>query len=145
MPMISSPCQTPRKHANAREEDPRLRAGDCLLEVLREASAAVEPSKRSSNHPAFSLSLEGADTLGASDDLNDPLAELGERLGQLLSAVHALRMGAHRHRIVNAACGPTLPSPASAWHGSYPGISCRQRRCGTTGENDPKPKLRRSK
>jgi hypothetical protein len=33
--------------------------------------------------------------------------------------------------------GPTLPSAASAGHGSYLGISCRQRRCGTTGENDP--------
>src|SRR6267378_588015 len=31
--------------------------------------------------------------------------------------------------------GPTLPSAASARHGSYRGISCRQRRCGTTGEN----------
>src|SRR5215831_2730252 len=91
MPMISGPCETARKHANAREEDPRLGAGDCLLEVLREASAAVEPSKRSFNHPAFSLSLEGTDTLGASDNLNDPLAERGDRLGQLLTAIHAVR------------------------------------------------------
>src|SRR5260370_38913099 len=41
-------------------------------------------------------------------------------------------------RTLAAGYGPTLPSPASAWNGSYLGISCRQRRCGTTGENDPK-------
>jgi hypothetical protein len=36
-----------------------------------------------------------------------------------------------------AAPGPTLPSAASAGHGSYQGISCRQRRSWTTVEDDP--------
>jgi hypothetical protein len=31
--------------------------------------------------------------------------------------------------------GPTLPSPASVGHGSYLGISCRQRRSRTTVED----------
>ena len=35
------------------------------------------------------------------------------------------------------AIGPTLPSAASAGHGSYQGISCRQRRSYTTVEDDP--------
>ena len=33
--------------------------------------------------------------------------------------------------------GPTLPSPASGWHGSYRGISCRQRQLCATVEDDP--------
>src|SRR5215470_10374066 len=33
--------------------------------------------------------------------------------------------------------GPTLPSAASAGHGSYLGISCRQLRSGITAEVDP--------
>src|SRR5438552_2063237 len=90
MSMAQGPCQAAREHANARKKNPRLRACDCLLEVLREAPAAVEPSKRSFNHPAFSLRLEGADTLQSRDDLNGPFAELIECIGQLLSAVHAV-------------------------------------------------------
>ena len=80
MPMFSGPCETPRKHANAGKEDPRLGARDCFLEILREPSAAVEPSKRSFNYPASRLGLERTDTLRSCDDLNDPFAELGERV-----------------------------------------------------------------
>src|SRR6266852_3939526 len=36
-----------------------------------------------------------------------------------------------------SAPGPLLPSTASAGHGSYLGISCRQRGRRTTAENDP--------
>src|SRR5919199_4926715 len=88
--MISGPGQVPRKHANTRYEDPGLGAGDGLLEVLGEASAAIEPSKCSLDHPAFSLGLEGADALGSCDDLDGPLAELDERLGKLFAPVHAV-------------------------------------------------------
>src|SRR5258708_38116103 len=35
--------------------------------------------------------------------------------------------------------GPTLPSAASAGHGSYLGISCRHCRQRTTAEDDPYP------
>src|ERR1700730_15550276 len=51
MAIVSGPCQTPRKHANAGKEDPRLGARDCFLEILGEPSASVEPSKRPFNHP----------------------------------------------------------------------------------------------
>src|SRR5580700_2371302 len=60
---VSSPGQTPRKHANAGKEHPRLGAGDCFLEIFGQASTAVEPSKRSFNHPASPFGLERADTL----------------------------------------------------------------------------------
>src|SRR6202030_4057665 len=49
---VSRPSQTPRKHANAGKEHPRLGTGDRFLEIFRQASTAVEPSKRSFNHPA---------------------------------------------------------------------------------------------
>src|SRR5208337_5483286 len=81
MPMFSGPCQTPREHANAGEDDPRLGAGDCFLEIFREPSATVEPSKRSFNNPTSRLGLECTDALRSRDDLNGPLAELGDRRG----------------------------------------------------------------
>src|SRR5216684_2760131 len=87
MPMISGPCQTSRKHTDAGEHDPRLCAGDCLLEVLGEAPAAVEPGKGPLNHPAFRLGLESADALRPCDDLNRPRAQLGDRVEQLVAAV----------------------------------------------------------
>ena len=34
-------------------------------------------------------------------------------------------------------CGPTLPSPASDWNGSYRRMSCRTRQLSTTAESDP--------
>jgi len=113
MPMFSGPCQASGKNANARKDDPCLRAGDCLLEIFREASAAVEPSKRSLNDPTSRLGLESADTLRSCDDLNDPLAELGDRVGQLLPPVdtvgenvtqlwkHQPDMFQQRHRAMN--------------------------------------------
>jgi len=45
--------------------------------------------------------------------------------------------GLRRCGLLTAGSGPTLPSSASARHGSYLGISCRQLRCGITAEDDP--------
>src|SRR5215475_13622412 len=90
MPMISGPRQTAGKDANASKEDPGLRAGDCLLKIFRQASAAIEPSKCSFDHPALWLRFKCTGTLRSCDDLDKPLAELRERLEQLLPAVHAV-------------------------------------------------------
>src|SRR5260370_10406402 len=87
---FSSPCETARKHANACEHDPRLCAGDCLLEILGEATTAVEPGQGPFNHPAFRLSLESADTLRSCDDLNGPWPQFGDRVEQLVAAVNAV-------------------------------------------------------
>src|SRR6202051_5241166 len=64
MAIVSGPCQTPRKHANAGKEDPRLGARDCFLEILGEPSASVEPRKRPFNHPTSRLGLERTERLG---------------------------------------------------------------------------------
>src|SRR5258708_13980426 len=72
---FSSPCETARKHANACEHDPRLCAGDCLLEILGQATTAVEPGQGPFNHPAFRLILERADTLRSCNDLNAPSSQ----------------------------------------------------------------------
>ena len=87
MPMISGPCQTSRKYTNAGEQQPRLGTRDGFLEIFGEASAAVEPCKRSFNDPTSWLDLERTGILGSGDDFNGPPAELGERVGQLLPAV----------------------------------------------------------
>src|SRR6516164_8828960 len=63
MPMISGPCQTAGKDANASKEDPGLRAGDCLLKIFRQASAAIELSKCSFDHPALWLRFKCTGTL----------------------------------------------------------------------------------
>ncbi len=44
------------------------------------------------------------------------------------------REGAFSHSL-----GPRRPSQASARDGSYRRMSCRQRRCGATGDDDPSP------
>src|SRR5215468_9896732 len=90
MAMISGPCQAAGKDANASKEDPGLRTGDCLLKIFRQASATIEPSKCSFDHPALWLRLECTGTLRSCDDLDKPLAELRECLGQLLSTVHSV-------------------------------------------------------
>src|SRR5712671_3859857 len=87
---FSGPCEATRKHANACEHDPRLCAGDCLLEILGEATTAVEPGQGPFNHPAFRLSLESADTLRSCDDLNGPWPQFGDRVEQLVAAVDAV-------------------------------------------------------
>src|SRR3984893_3419154 len=90
MAIVSGPCQTPRKHANAGKEDPRLGARDCFLEILGEPSASVAPSNRPFNHPTSRLGLERTDALRSRNDFNDPFAELGDRRGQLLPAVNTV-------------------------------------------------------
>src|SRR6202047_2564986 len=90
MAIVSGPCQTPRKHANAGKEDPRLGARDCFLEILGEPLASVEPRKGLVNHPTFRLCLEHTDALRSRNDFNDPFAELGDRRGQLLPAVNTV-------------------------------------------------------
>src|SRR5438093_6780082 len=90
MPIFSGPCEPPREHANAGKEDPCLGAGDCRLEVFSETAAAVKPSKRSLNDPAFRLGLEGAETLGSCDNLYGPVAELGDRVKQLPAAINTV-------------------------------------------------------
>jgi len=39
--------------------------------------------------------------------------------------------------VAMSGCGPTLPSPASDWNGSYRRMSCRTRQLSTTAESDP--------
>jgi len=90
MPINSGSCQTPRKYANTGEQQPRLGTRDGFLEIFREASAAVEPCKRSFNDPTSWLDLERTGIFGSGDDLNGPAAELGECGGQLFPAVGAI-------------------------------------------------------
>src|SRR5258708_7025549 len=84
---FSRPCETARKHANAGEHDPCLCTGDCLLEILGEATTSVEPGQGPFNHPAFRLGLESADTLRSCDDLNGPRPQLGDGVEQFVAAV----------------------------------------------------------
>ena len=90
MPIFSSCCETSNKHANAREDDPGLGAGGCHLEVLGEATAAVEPSEGSFNHPPLRLGLEGPHTLRPGAHLDGPRAEIRDGIEQLGATVDAI-------------------------------------------------------
>src|SRR5437899_10022876 len=78
MPMISGPCETARKHADAGDRDPGLGAGDGRLEVFGEAAVASEPGEGSFDYPSFWLRLEGSDTLASRDDLDRPFSQVGD-------------------------------------------------------------------
>src|SRR5271163_946987 len=85
--MTSGPCETAGEDADAGDHEPGLSACDGRLEVLGEATVAPEPGKGAFDHPAFGLGLEGPDTLGSGDDLDGPLAELGDRAEQFAAAI----------------------------------------------------------
>src|SRR5579859_6030493 len=90
MPMSSSPCQTTGKHTNAGDHHPRLCASDGRLKVFGEATVAPEPGEGALNDPTLSLCFECPDALRASDNLDDPLAELGNRVEQFGTAIDAI-------------------------------------------------------
>src|SRR6266699_1213206 len=90
IPMFSGPGETAREDADAGDQDPSLGAGDGRLEVLGEAAVTSEPGEGAFDHPSLGLGFEGADTLRSRDNLDRPLARIGERVEQLLAAVDAI-------------------------------------------------------
>src|SRR3989454_8336825 len=88
--MFSGPSETAREDADAGDQDPSLGAGDGRLEVLGEAAVTSEPGEGAFDHPSLGLGFEGADTLRSRDNLDRPLARIGERVEQLLAAVDAI-------------------------------------------------------
>src|SRR5262249_1540210 len=89
--IISSPCESTGEQLDAANEDPGLSAGDRRLEVFGETTVASKPSKGALDHPASRLGLECSHGLRSGDDLDRPLAEVGERIEQLRSAIAAVR------------------------------------------------------
>src|SRR5260370_16673449 len=90
IPMISGPCETAGEQAYARDHDPGFGAGDGGFEVFGEAAIAPEPGKGAFHHPSSRLDLEAFGAAEAFDDLDGPLAELGERIVQLAAAIDAI-------------------------------------------------------
>src|SRR5437899_12541612 len=85
--IISSPCESTGEQLDAGNDDPGLGAGDGRLEVLGEATVASEPCKGALDHPASRLGFERSNGLRSGDDFNRPLAEFGECVEQLRSAI----------------------------------------------------------
>src|SRR6266536_5910620 len=50
-------------------------------------TATAEPGEGALNHPSFRLGLEATEALRPGDEFDCPLARIGERVEQLLSAV----------------------------------------------------------
>src|SRR6267154_4185148 len=87
---FSGSCETAGKQPNAGDQEPCFGAGNAGLEVLGEATIASEPGEGAFDDPAFGLGFEGSDLLGASDDLDRPPAELGDRAAKLVATVDAV-------------------------------------------------------
>ena len=84
---ISCSCQTAGEQTDARNQYPGLGAGNGCLEVFGEPSIAAEPGKRTLDDPTPWLGFEGAHALGASNDLNRPLAQIGDLTEQFRSSI----------------------------------------------------------
>src|SRR5215469_13000484 len=88
--MISSPCEATREQADACDNDPGLGARNAGLKVFGEAAVASEPGKGALNHPAPRFGFEGSDALRSRDDFDRPLAEIGQRIEQLFTAIDTI-------------------------------------------------------
>jgi hypothetical protein len=68
-----------QEHLDAGDHEPSTSAFDGRLEVLDQTAVAVESCNRSLDDPSsWQQQLEALDRIGASDDLEGPLAEFGE-------------------------------------------------------------------
>ena len=88
--VFSSSCESSREQLYAGEEDPCLRGSHAGLEVLGQASVAVEPSERALDDPAAGKELEALGPLGALDDLQRPASHLAERALELGPGIGAI-------------------------------------------------------
>ena len=70
--------------------DPSDGTDDGRLEILGEATAAIEPGKGAFDHPTARQNLEAFGGVASLDDLNRPLAHFGQGAGQFLSGVAAV-------------------------------------------------------
>ena len=85
--LISSPCDSSAEELNAGDQQPGLGAFDGFFEVLGEASVAAEPSEGPLHHPSPGQQNETLGRIRASDDLQRPGAEFGQRSGELRPGV----------------------------------------------------------
>src|SRR5215211_1724955 len=88
--MISGSCEASGEQLNTGDQDPSFGADDRCLKVLCEATIAAEPGEGALDHPASGFWLEGSEGLSSGDDFDRPLAQIGKRIEQLLSAIDAI-------------------------------------------------------
>jgi hypothetical protein len=74
----------------ASDVDPRLGARDRRLEVLCQAAVSIEPSKGSFDNPSPWQQLKAGSVRGAFDDLDRPVAKLGQGVMQVGAVVDAV-------------------------------------------------------
>src|ERR1700751_4565169 len=79
--------QSPDEELYRGDVNPRFGAGDRRLEILCQAAISIEPSQGSFDDPASRQQLKAGSISGALDDLDGPLAELGECLSQVGAVV----------------------------------------------------------
>lgn len=72
------PCDASGEDAYVGDEDPCLGAGDGSFPILGQASAASEPCKGAFDDPAARQEFEALGDVGAFDDLQVPIADLGQ-------------------------------------------------------------------
>src|SRR6266436_4243864 len=107
----STPCEAAGEELDAGDHDPSGCAGDGRLKILGEASVPIEPSERAFDDPTSRLRFERPYALGPGNDLDGPLAQIGECVEQLLPAIDAV--GEDMPQL-----GEHLPDPPQQWDGA---------------------------
>ncbi len=87
---VSSPCEPPHEELDTRHHEPCFSACDGCLEVLCEPAVAAEPREGAFHNPSAGQNLEAFSDIGAFDDLERPLAELGQSIFEFGSGVAAI-------------------------------------------------------
>ena len=88
--LISKSCDPSGEALDACDHEPGLGAGDGGLEVLGETAVAPQPSKGALHHPTPGQHLEARHVVASLGDLQRPLADLLQRLGEFRSGVGAI-------------------------------------------------------
>ena len=88
--MISGSCEASCEPADVGDEHPGDGAFDGALPVLCEAPASSEPCECPLDDPSSWQDLEALGGIGALDDLDRPVADPGERRGELVAGVGAV-------------------------------------------------------
>jgi hypothetical protein len=88
--VISCSCDAACEELDRGDEQPCGCRGDGLLEVLGEATVAVQPSEDSLDNPTAREDDTPLCGIGAFDDLDGPFADPAQRVPELVSSIAAI-------------------------------------------------------
>lgn len=85
--MIAGFCDASGEELDRSDEEPCGCGRDGLFEVLGEAAVAIEPCQGSFDDPSAKQDFEALCDIGSLDDFDGPLADLGQRILELVTSI----------------------------------------------------------